>query len=148
MSLPLEEQCADLRSHLSRRSDPQVFIRHWVQSRGFEKLIPASALPQEKELFIRDLRIVAAVVYCDLQEPDADPDLIVKSAKPATSKVMDLTLSEPLIAAALSQAVIHRKLGLIQVLRSLAFRGEACVPAASVAGPDSQPQPAVAGGRA
>src|SRR5437764_8380760 len=62
LALTLEQQHAELLNYLEDRQKPQALLQHWMQPQSYERLIPRDAMALERNLFVSDFEIVAALV--------------------------------------------------------------------------------------
>jgi len=72
--LPLEEQHGDLGVYFSdQESGTQVIVATWTKLASYHNLLPAEALPEERELFLADVRALLAVLRNEYGVEHPDP---------------------------------------------------------------------------
>lgn len=63
LTLPIEEQRREIESHWSDQgSDPNLVVDSWLLLEPYRRLIPASALPAERDLYLSDIEVVLDVI--------------------------------------------------------------------------------------
>jgi hypothetical protein len=70
LCLNLLQQMADLTSYLAHiQSGQRDALRNWIGSKWYEQLLPSSARPAERMLFIGDFEILLHLIYTDAWVP-------------------------------------------------------------------------------
>jgi len=75
VNLRLDQQVLHLLRFLADEEEPRALLEQWASERWYERLMPAQADAVERQLFLEQFQIVAAIAYSDLQPEAVNPDL-------------------------------------------------------------------------
>lgn len=73
VQLSIEEQHAELEEFLAGEREARALLQQWIQQEWYERLIPPGTPEPDKDMFLNDFGIIAALVYSGMHEEAATP---------------------------------------------------------------------------